>query len=277
MASLLSEWSRMAEGMGSLTNNGALWTYEDHIIAFNLYCQLPFGRLHQTNPKIIELADLLGRTPDSVAMKLCNFASLDPSLQKRGIRGLKSASKGVEQVWGEFGREPERLAFESECLLANRLGRPVEQVSGVEVRDLPPPGTERDAIVRVRVNQRFFRRRIISAFEFRCCVTGLAVPDLLVASHIVPWASDAANRLNPRNGLCLNALHDRAFDRGLMWIEEGFIVRFSPRLSASRTGDKEGFAWLTRYDGHHLRLPRKFTPDPDLLRRHRDSVAVASV
>lgn len=249
------------------------WTYEDHVIAFNLYCRLPFGRLHHRNPEIIQLASLLGRTPGSVAMKLSNFASLDPSLQARGIRGLTGIAKGVERVWEEFADEPERLAFESERLLAARLERPVEQVADVATDDLPPPGVERDALVRLRVNQSFFRKRVLSAFEFRCCVTGLAVPELLVASHIVPWAADPAQRLNPRNGLCLNALHDRAFDRHLMWIDDDFVVRFSPRFLKGKRGSKESPAltWATQFDGQPLRMPRNFTPDPDLLRRHRES------
>jgi putative restriction endonuclease len=121
------------------------------------------------------------------------------------------------------------------------LGKPIEEVAGIETRDLPVEGIEREAIVRVRVNQSFFRRRIVSAYEFRCCVTGLAVPELLVASHIVPWAQDTANRLNPRNGLCLNALHDRAFDRGLMVVDDTMHVRFSPRL---REKSGEGTDWL---------------------------------
>ena len=97
----------------------------------------------------------------------------------------------------------------------------------------PPAGREREATVRVRVNQSFFRDRILSAYNFRCCVTGLTVQPLLTASHIVPWAEDEKNRLNPRNGLCLNALHDRAFDRHLMWIEDGYVIRFSPKLTSS--------------------------------------------
>ncbi|MBI1785687.1 hypothetical protein HYR69_11140, partial [Candidatus Sumerlaeota bacterium] len=119
----------MANPLNPLANDGKRWTHEEHIVAFNLYCQLPFGKLHQGNPRIIELASLLGRTPDSVAMKLNNFASLDPSLQRRGIRGLQSAAKGVKRVWAEFGEDPERLVFESEYLLASWLGRPVEQVA----------------------------------------------------------------------------------------------------------------------------------------------------
>lgn len=131
------------------------------------------------------------------------------------------------------------------------MGKSIEEVADIETRDLSVEGIEREATVRVRVNQSFFRRRIVSAYEFRCCVTGLAVPELLVASHIVPWAQDAANRLNLRNGLCLNAIHDRAFDRGLMIVDDAMLVRFSPRL---REKDGDGADWLLAFDGRPLRL-----------------------
>lgn len=182
-------------------------------------------------------------------------------------------AKGEEEVWDEFADHPEALAYESERLLAQRLGKPIEEVADIDTKELPAVGLEREATVRVRVNQSFFRRRIISAYEFRCCVTGLAVPELLVASHIVPWAQDASNRLNPRNGLCLNALHDRAFDRGMMWVEDGFVVRFSERLSAVRTKPDATLGWLTSFDGQPLRLPKRFSPDPGLLRRHAEQFA----
>lgn len=243
------------------------WTREEHIIAFNLYCQIPFGRIHMGNPRIIELARLIGRSVGAVSYKLSNFARLDPALQARGIRESEHGAKGEEDVWREFSERPETLAYESERLLAGRLGKPIEEVAGIETRDLPVEGIEREATVRVRVNQSFFRRRIVSAYEFRCCVTGLAVPELLVASHIVPWAQDTANRLNPRNGLCLNALHDRAFDRGLMVVDDTMHVRFSPRL---REKSGEGTDWLLAYDGRPLFLTQKFSPDAAFLARHRE-------
>ena len=177
------------------------WSRAEHILAFNLYCKIPFGTIHMGNPRIIELARLIGRSVGSVSYKLSNFARLDPTLRARGIQGSPHGAKGEEKAWDEFAHQPEALAYESERLLADRLGKPLEEVAEIEVKDLPAAGIEREATVRVRVNQSFFRRRIISAYEFRCCVTGLAVPELLVASHIVPWAQDDANRLNPRNGL----------------------------------------------------------------------------
>lgn len=244
------------------------WTREEHILAFNLYCKIPFGSIHMNNPRIVELARILERKVGSVSLKLSNFARLDPALQARGIRGMKHGAKGEEEVWHEFAARPEELAFESERLLAGRLGQSIEQVADVDTNDLPAAGVEREATVRVRVNQSFFRSRILSAYNFRCCVTGLTVKPLLTASHIIPWAEDEKNRLNPKNGLCLNALHDRAFDRHLMWIEDDFVVRFSPQLHKASSSSKETIDWLTKFDGSRLLLPKKFAPDSEFLERH---------
>jgi putative restriction endonuclease len=201
-------------------------------------------------------------------LKLSNFARLDPALQARGIRGMSHGAKGEEEIWHEFADRPETLAFESERLFAARVGKPIEKVADVDTGDLPAAGLERDATVRVRVNQSFFRSRILSAYNFRCCVTGLTVQPLLTASHIIPWAEDEKNRLNPKNGLCLNALHDRAFDRHLMWIEDDFVIRFAPRLHKTAKDQTETIKWLTSFEGSRLLLPKKFAPDPEFLKRH---------
>ena len=247
---------------------GEKWNREEHVIAFNLYSQISFGTIHMRNAKVIELAAVLGRTPGSVSYKLSNFARLDPALKARGIRGSPHGAKGEEEIWHEFTQRPDALVYESAQLLADRLGRSVENVADVDESDLPPPGEEREAIVRLRVNQSFFRKRVLSAYEFRCCVTGLRTTELLVASHIVPWAEDAANRLNPKNGLCLNALHDRAFDRHLMWIDSDYSVHFAASLHASARGGETSLVWLLGFEGSLLKLPKKFVPDEGFLGRH---------
>ena len=96
-----------------------LWTREELILAINLYCKTPFGRLYSRNPDVINLANLIGRTSNSVAYKLVNFASLDPTLQARGIKGASNASKLDKQIWGEFFNNWDSLPYESEQLLAN--------------------------------------------------------------------------------------------------------------------------------------------------------------
>jgi len=102
------------------------WSRVEHILAFNLYCKLPFGGLHSREPENVRLAKILGRTPGAVALKLNNFARLDPELRARGIRGMEHGAKGEIEVWEEFQHDPEALAFESERLLAQLTSRKLE-------------------------------------------------------------------------------------------------------------------------------------------------------
>jgi putative restriction endonuclease len=242
------------------------WTLDEHTLAFNLYCKIPFGRQHSRAPEIIELAKLLGRSANSVALKLNNFSRLDPELQARGIRGMAHGAKGEIEVWREFEDDPEALAFESERLLARFTGRKLEDIAEIDERELPKEGLERERMVRVRVNQHFFRATVLSAYDHKCCITGLAVPELLIASHIVPWARDSKQRMNPRNGLCLNALHDRTFDRHLMFFDQSLKVRF--RTDVKSRPNKNGLEWLLGFEGQPIRVPRKFRPDLDLIKQH---------
>jgi putative restriction endonuclease len=113
------------------------WTREEHILAFNLYCKIPFGSIHMHNPRIIELARILGRSVGSVSLKLSNFARLDPALQARGIRGMSHGAKGEEEIWHEFADRPETLAFESERLGQTRIE--FVQIDGNSHRSLSVP------------------------------------------------------------------------------------------------------------------------------------------
>lgn len=243
------------------------WTREEHILAFNLYCKIPFGQIHIRNPRIIELAKVLGRSIGSVSYKLANFSRFDSELSARGIKGMPHGAKGEQEIWREFENDPESLAFESERLLAKFMGRKLEDVAEIDERELPKEGLERERMMRARVNQHFFRTAVLSAYDYKCCVTGLAVPELLVASHIIPWASDKKQRMNPRNGLCLNALHDRAFDRRLMFIANDLTIHFRESMLKSEK-KSSGLDWLLSYEGKLISEPKKFKPDIELLATH---------
>lgn len=193
-----------------------------HILAFNLYCKIPLGRQHSRATQVIELAGALGRSAGLIAPKLNNFSRLDPDLRTRGIKGMSHGAKGELEVWRDFESDPAAFAFESERLLAHFSGRKLEEIAEIDERGLPTEEREREQMVRMRVNQHFFCTAVLSAYGYKCSVTGLAVPELLVASHIVSWAGDPKQHMNPRNGLCLNALHGRAFDRGLIYIMRSF-------------------------------------------------------
>ncbi|MCE9609561.1 MAG: HNH endonuclease [Chthoniobacter sp.] len=237
----------------------------------NIYCKLPFGKLHARNPTIISLAEHLDRTPGSVAMKLCNFASLDPVHAARGVSGLTGASQGDREVWQEFNKDWEARAFESERMIAELRGESVEKSAEINEADLPREGLERERVVKQRVNQYFFRSAVLAAYDRRCCITGLAVPELLIASHVVPWSVNKAARVNPRNGLCLNALHDRAFDRGLITLTPDFRIAVSPKIR-SKTDGLLTKRWILDFEGKEIRLPERFLPDAEFVAWHRDNV-----
>ena len=235
----------------------------------NLYCRIPFGRQHSRAPEVIEMANALGRTPGSVAMKLNNLTSLDPEELARGVRGLPGASQLDRQVWQEFHQDWQRLAIESEALRENIWPDQTTQTSdfdpAIEIR------TDTERTVKVRLAQSFFRRVVLSAYQAQCCVTGNPITELLIASHILPWASHPEQRVNPRNGLCLSRLHDGAFDQGLIAFDDGYRLILSKRLKDHFTNQniRDNFAG---YEGKALKMPERFYPDKVFLAGHRESV-----
>jgi putative restriction endonuclease len=247
------------------------WTREELIVAFNLYCKIPFSKITSRNPGVVELASLIRRTPSAVALKLVNYAHLDPVLQKRSISGMSHGSKGEQEIWDEFHNNWEELAFESEKIIASLKEIPVEYIAQINSSDLPREGKERDAIVKARVNQNFFRASVLASYGNKCCITGIPLTELLVASHIVPWSVDKINRINPANGLCLNMLHDKAFDSGFITITTDFKVHLSKVLFRNK-GEESIKRYFAPYDGVSIKLPQKFLPDKAFLEYHNINI-----
>lgn len=256
--------------------SGSRWTRGELLIAMNLYHKLNFGQLDARNPVIIELAGKLRRTPGSVAMKLCNFASLDPALKLRGIKGLQGASALDRTVWDEYHQRPLEVIPETEEALGELFGAKdasdIEVIPkvGIKISRKPPEGpTEIFANVRLRRGQNYFRNAVINNFGGRCGVTGLPIRELLVASHIVPWSQSEQERLNVRNGLCLNRLHDAAFDQGFIGFDDDLRLILSPKLrkSVSEQSVKDEFE---RYESVTLQVPKDgVLPDDAFLEIHR--------
>ena len=247
------------------------WTRQQLLVAFALYCRMPFGRLHARNPEIVRIANAIDRTPSALAMKLVNIASLDPEVTDTGRSGLKNASTNDRAMWDEMQDNWDRFAVESE--LAARDFEAIAEPLGGEVPGDDnglPVGEDRAAHTTVRIGQDFFRAAVLSAYSGQCCITGLSIPKLLVASHIVPWRIDRLNRVNPRNGLLLSALHDRAFDIGLITIDDNMTVRVSRKHHVRN--DRFFSESIEIYDGQPIRRPEKFRPDKELLAYHREHV-----
>ena len=245
----------------------SLWTREELILAINLYCKMPFGKIHHGNTMIINLASLIGRTPSAVAFKLSNFASFDPSLQARGIKGASNASKLDLEIWNEFYEHWDSKPFESEQLLAKFKHTSVETANAINEAELFREGKTREQIVKTRVNQNFFRLMIMAAYNNTCCITGIQNPELLIAGHISPWGKDEKNRLNPRNGIAINALHDKAFEEGLITITPSYQIKISSILSKQKENPEIANFFL-RYQDSSIHLPSRFLPDIEFLKYH---------
>jgi len=258
---------------------GTRWKRDELLVALNLYHKLTFGQLHARQPAIVAMAQKLGRGSNSVAMKLCNLASLDPALKVRGIKGLEGASALDREVWSEFHENPNVTVPLSEKMLRKIFK--VDETCvievlpriGIRVSKRPPTGpTESTTSVKRRHGQEYFRDAVLNNFGGRCGITGLAVRELLVASHILPWGRHPSERLNVLNGLSLSRLHDAAFDRGLIAFDETFRLLLSPRLQTelSQRAVSENFG---AYAGESLLLPDDAAlPELAFLAEHRAKI-----
>lgn len=244
-----------------------LWTREELILAINLYWKMEFGKIHEGNPEIQNFAKLIGRSPGSVVFKLGNFGSFDPSLQERGVGGLKNTSKLDREIWNEFFGNLEELSFESEKLRAQFENKSVEELNEIDLSELPKEGLVREMIGKARVNQNFFRKTILASYRNTCCITGINIPSLLVAGHIIPWSIDEKNRMNPCNGLCLNSLHDRAFELGFISIDPNYKIHVSTKAFDSM--DQTIFDnYFKRFHLQKIFLPSRYLPNSEFLKFH---------
>ena len=248
------------------------WTREESILAFNLYCKIPYGTFHNRNSKIIELANLINRTPDSLALKLSNFASFDPFHRTRGIKGLQHTSKLDKIIWDEFTSNWDDLIFESEKILAAKQKTTIENKYKVKLKDIgEKKGDYRTAEIKARVNQDFFRKVILSIYNFKCAISGIDIPDLLIASHIIPWTENEKERLNPHNGICLSPLYDRCFDKGYIGITQDYRLMLSKGLKANLHKNLFG-RHFGEYENNKINLPDRFLPHPDFLDYHYQNI-----
>jgi putative restriction endonuclease len=245
------------------------WNRSETLAALHVYFQLPFGQLHRGQLKIKQLADWIGRSANSVALKLVNFASLDPQVIASGRKGMRNASSLDKTIWLELQAHWDQVALESavayEALAVAHGVTPDEDL--LEELNEFAEGKTRIASVEVRVNQARFRKSVLAGYNATCCISGLRHEKLVIASHILPWSHDTKNRLNPQNGLCLSALHDKAYDQGLITVLPNFTISVSKKLGA-HSEDRFMVDTLLSFDGKAIRLPERLRPAPEFLAAH---------
>lgn len=245
-------------------NDGQLWTREQLILAFELYCRIPFQRTKANDSRVKELASLIGKTPAAIARKLGNFGAFDPQLAARDISGLTHGSKLDEAIWNEFHHDWNGLV-----VLAHELRGSLESAHpGIELPVAPTGPSERLATVKQRLHQSFFRDAVLSSYNARCCITGIPIAECLVAGHIIPWSVDETRRADPTNGLCMSATFDRLFDCGFITVAEDLTLQCCAAIRES--SDRATPDLVAAREGQRLIPPVRFYPDPNALRWHRE-------
>ncbi|MBP5490667.1 MAG: HNH endonuclease [Lachnospiraceae bacterium] len=142
----------------------------------------------------------------------------------------------AEENWTNRGKTPKDINIEYYTPSLNQGKQEEERIRTIqsidqEINDLNINGAEREAFVKVRVNQGVFRDTLIRKYG-KCCLCGVTDPKLLIASHIKPWAEAEPNeKLDHNNGFLLCPNHDKLFDMGLISFDNDGKILISDNLS----------------------------------------------
>ncbi|QDK83247.1 hypothetical protein EXU85_33465 [Spirosoma sp. KCTC 42546] len=241
------------------------WTRKQLLAVFNLYLKLPPGKLDPSNKEVINFASLIGKSASSAAMRLNNFAFVDPYNKQHGTIGLQEGSMQIQSIWNEFIANQEDLIYESESIIADYQHKTLEETNSdfdFQVSDLK--GEYKIRSIKTRVNQNVFRKMVLKTYANRCAISGLNQPELLIAGHIVPWSINKEERLNPENGICLSYLYDRAYETGLICIDTDYKVLISKQLKEEISKD-----FFQRFFGHFehqsILVPKTYQPKKEFL------------
>ena len=246
------------------------WSDDEVTLALMLYLSQPFGKLRSTNPDVVRLAALLGRSPGAVSFKLGNLGFCDNTLRERGVRGLSNVSKVDVRVWEKYvgnerGKKPLGPLLADASMIAGERDIDIGFLfDEAPTQQKTPLTSERLVLRKERRSQQFFREVILAGYGGRCAISGLCVPELTEAAHIIPWSKREECRLLPSNGIALNTLLHRAYDADLLGIDEKCRVYVSrPLLKGAK--DSKLQAFFESVDGATLQSSRHFTPSAVLL------------
>lgn len=240
------------------------WTYNEVLLALYAYCHVPFNKANNSNPWIVKIANVIGRSPAAFKMKIGNLGAFDPFLRSQGIVDLLNTSKIDEEVWNDYNGHWDKLAFDAENILSSNGVGLIEDLSDL------PVGSDEYYITKRRINQKFFRDSILTSYNNRCCISGISEPSLLEAAHIISWADNESLRTEPTNGLCLNPFFHKAFDKFLITITPDYEIIVSEKLLSS-TDDIDTFKYLENLQHSNITMPSRFLPDKKLLTLHYDT------
>lgn len=266
---------------------------------FEIYAYLIYGRKNGTANSYIQAIHILDRIfsikdvfglnnkplteidDAHLLQKIAEFVSSEEKKFKLGqesifSHGLPNQSsypkKGFCSAATKFLQR--YLVYESQTSTADEIAERLHDGKTVSKEllknfDITKEGRDRESMTKVRIGQAYYRKMILSIYSNKCCVTGVDIPTLLRASHIVGWAEDKNNRMNPENGLCLSGTYDLAFDQHLISFDEKYRMILGNEIREHFTNafTKEYFY---KFEGKQISLPTKYLPSQHLLETHRN-------
>ncbi|MBQ7855123.1 MAG: HNH endonuclease [Muribaculaceae bacterium] len=246
-----------------------LWNEEELILTLDLYFKLPFGRLNRNTREVIELAQLIGRTNNSVALRLVNFAACDPYIIESGRTGMPAGIPVCMPIWERYANNRSQLYIDAEQIRAKYKKVSVDEILNIDLSKVAV--TERESVVKQRIHQNVFRTMVLANYENSCAITGINVPELLIASHIIPWRDDEEKRLMPENGICLSPLYDKVFDIGLITIRSDYTIAISKELKAHSKKEyyQNHFGII---ENKRITLPIEHRPNVEYLNYHYNKI-----
>ncbi len=235
------------------------WSRNEMLAAYNVYCQLPKELISVSNKEIIKLSAFMDKQPIEIVKRFNNFTKYNTLFENL-------TENDDYNIYNEFNNNWNKLVIESEKILID-FEKNTSNENEIHL------GKEKERFVKTRVNQNFFRNAVLSSYSNKCCITSIPFLELLNASHIIPWSMNEETRLNPKNGLSLNALHDRAFDRGLITVTTDYRIKISRRILDYADKDTIN-TYFTNYNNSKISLPDRFIPEKSFLEFHNANIFI---
>jgi putative restriction endonuclease len=207
----------------------------------------------------------------SVSTSPWNLPGLPPSYLRDGY--CSAALKALEEFLIDLQHSSRLLKAyqeptENEASVAAKLSKLTSFSDELIEKFAAQEGRERKQEVKTRLNQRVFRLMILDVYKNSCCISGLNIPQINRASHILSWAESKETRMDPRNGLCLSATYDAAFDAHLISLDEDYRLLISREISDHFTSEIVK-AYFQNRAGQEISVPDRFRPSKEFLAKHR--------
>ena len=193
-------------------------------------------------------------------------------IKKGVLEDFLEEKKQVEPIWNEFINSKEELLFESERILAEMEGKNIaSKFADLLIGTENLEGYNKLREVKTRVNQNVFRQIVLANYSSKCAISGIDIPQLLLTSHIIPWAKNESERLNTENGICLSSLYDKAFDKGSISLTTNYCVILSNELKQKKNMSYFPY-YFSSIEGKKIQIPSKFLPNQKFIEYHNDCI-----